>query len=530
MRRSFARVPRRPGVRRSRWSRRWRRPPPAQAQRGAVDGHASIGVDHLPNLEDTTELRARLFVERGWTPGPWRIRGAVLVEGLAADRDRTRHDGHLQVREATVGWSGGAFDVRAGIGTIVWGRLDEVQPTDVINPLDASKYLLEGRAEARLPVAHAPRALVRRREGDGRSGVGAAVHARPLRRARRGQLAVQPPRRRRALHAVAGLSAGGAVHPPRAGAVAADVARRRPPERHQRPGGLGARRLQRVSGLRPHLGRADRPAARHAARFHPAGPRLRDLPAVHDDRRRRGNGARRLGDSRRDGGHDRRHRRDRHVAARASTDTASAPASAPIARPAPFASTAPSWSSAASRTRSRSLGIAGGADTNVSLVVGGDRGFARDTRKVRVFGAWNVADSSGFARTIGTWSLRDNLSLVGSVGWFFGAGRRRHLPLRRARFRHGVAEDLLLASAAAELLSGCSVTECDARRRRVVMDTSPPRQRGNSAQRAGRRHVPIPLLPPCQPGRQPAARHCLRRRPRMRPPRKAPRRGCSNAP
>ena len=129
--------------------------PPAQAQRGPVDGHASIGLDHLPNLEDTTELRARLFVERGWTPGPWRIRGAVLVEGLAADRDRTRHDGHFQVREATIGWSGGAFDVRAGIGTIVWGRLDEVQPTDVINPLDASKYLLEGRADARLPVAHA---------------------------------------------------------------------------------------------------------------------------------------------------------------------------------------------------------------------------------------------------------------------------------------------------------------------------------------------------------------------------------------
>ena len=43
-------------------------------------------------------------------------------------------------------------------------------------------------------------------------------------------------------------------------------------------------------------------------------------------------------------------------------------------------------------------------------------------RKVRVFGAWNVADSSGFARTIGTWSLRDNLSLEGSVGWFFGEG------------------------------------------------------------------------------------------------------------
>jgi hypothetical protein len=68
------------------------------------------------------------------------------------------------------------------------------------------------------------------------------------------------------------------------------------------------------------------------------------------------------------------------------------------------------------------LGIAGDSDTNVSLVVGSERGFARDTRKVRVFGAWNVADASGFARTIGAWSLRDNLALEGSVGWFFGKG------------------------------------------------------------------------------------------------------------
>jgi hypothetical protein len=65
---------------------------------------------------------------------------------------------------------------------------------------------------------------------------------------------------------------------------------------------------------------------------------------------------------------------------------------------------------------------AGYADTNVSLVVGGERPFASETRRVRVFGAWNVADHSGFARTIGTWSLRDSLALEGTVGWFFGDG------------------------------------------------------------------------------------------------------------
>ena len=34
----------------------------------------------------------------------------------------------------------------------MWGRLDELQPTDVINPIDVSRFFFEGRSEARLPV------------------------------------------------------------------------------------------------------------------------------------------------------------------------------------------------------------------------------------------------------------------------------------------------------------------------------------------------------------------------------------------
>ena len=43
--------------------------------------------------------------------------------------------------------------VGSGFTRVVWGRLDEIQPTDVINPLDVSRFFFEGRAEARLPVA-----------------------------------------------------------------------------------------------------------------------------------------------------------------------------------------------------------------------------------------------------------------------------------------------------------------------------------------------------------------------------------------
>jgi hypothetical protein len=35
---------------------------------------------------------------------------------------------------------------------VPWGRLDEVQPTDVINPIDVSRFLLDGRSEARIAV------------------------------------------------------------------------------------------------------------------------------------------------------------------------------------------------------------------------------------------------------------------------------------------------------------------------------------------------------------------------------------------
>jgi hypothetical protein len=212
-------------------------PASALAQQGLVDGYVAAGVDYVPNVDDAIELRTRLFIEKAWTAGAWRFRGAGLAEGLVADRDRARHDGHLQIREATVAWSGRAFDLRAGIGTMVWGRLDEVQPTDVINPLDASKYLLQGRADARLPVTHA-----RVRWFAGRR-LGAALHARPVRRPRRSVLPVQPPRRRGAVYAVAGVSPDRRLHAERAAAFAALVAGRCAPQRHHRPRRLGDRRV-----------------------------------------------------------------------------------------------------------------------------------------------------------------------------------------------------------------------------------------------------------------------------------------------
>jgi hypothetical protein len=58
----------------------------------------------------------------------------------------------VDVLEAWAEFRGSHSDLRAGFGRIAWGRLDEVQPTDVVNPIDVSRFLLEGRSEARIAV------------------------------------------------------------------------------------------------------------------------------------------------------------------------------------------------------------------------------------------------------------------------------------------------------------------------------------------------------------------------------------------
>jgi hypothetical protein len=56
-------------------------------------------------------------------------------------------------------------------------------------------------------------------------------------------------------------------------------------------------------------------------------------------------------------------------------------------------------------------------------VVGGlQHDFARETRQLRLFGAWNASDRSAFLRTSGAWSLRDNVWLEATLGWFAGDG------------------------------------------------------------------------------------------------------------
>jgi hypothetical protein len=104
------------------------------------------------------ELRTRIFAERRQDAGEhFRFNLSGYVDGLVADRNNsggsnTSSDAILRPGDLYAEFVSTHLEVRAGASRIVWGRLDEFQPTDVVNPLDLTRFVLEGRSEARLPV------------------------------------------------------------------------------------------------------------------------------------------------------------------------------------------------------------------------------------------------------------------------------------------------------------------------------------------------------------------------------------------
>ena len=133
--------------------------PPVAAQ--TPKGYLSLFTDYFPNQRDAVELRGRIFVEERLEPSP-RITVDLsgFAEGLLSRRaipgppsERETVDaGILRVHDANVMLTGERLDLLVGYARVPWGKLDEIQPTDVVNPLDVSRFFFEGRSEARLPV------------------------------------------------------------------------------------------------------------------------------------------------------------------------------------------------------------------------------------------------------------------------------------------------------------------------------------------------------------------------------------------
>jgi hypothetical protein len=374
---------------------------PAAAQ-PRLDGYASLFFDHLPNVASSTgsgqagvtELRARLFGDLSVrTTEIFILTVSGFVEGLVADRDRSRRDAIARPHEIVADLAYDRADLRVGLGRVVWGRLDELQPSDVVNPLDIARFFFEGRSEARLPVP-----LVRARAFLSEDAILEAVYVPVFRSGRFDQLdeATSPFNLRAS--AVACLAIG--VCPP---------FERREPARtlDNAQGGLRfsgtARRVDYAvavyRGFRPFgvVSPIGEPLESldplTAPRFVETFPRFTmiagDLESVRGQWAVRAEAAAFNGDDRNN------------------------------------------WDAGIGIDRktgeyrlSGSLLVHGEpSDTSFSFILAADRTFARERYHTRTFGVVNATDRSSFLRNVTTATLRDNVALEGSIGWFFGEGQ-----------------------------------------------------------------------------------------------------------
>lgn len=358
----------------------------AAAQSGPT-GHVSVFLDHLPN-RDATELRARAFIEQNVDAGPRvRLTAAGFAEGLLADRKGNVTDAIFEPQELTIAFRAKRLDFSAGLGRVVWGRLDELQPTDVVNPIEVSRFFFEGRSEARLPLP-----LVRARVYGGDTASVEAVYVPFFRRGRFDRLAESSspfnlvpgvPFVDRSPRRTAANAQGGARLNVTSGRVDWSLSG----YRGFRPFGLYSARspaeIDRVYPRFTMLG-ADVETV--------AGPWVvRGEVAVFP--------------------------RD----AFQSPDVAVMLAGRSFDAGAGVDRKAGDYRVSGQLLVHRERYDTGARRTDVSLIMSADRSFAREKYSGRLFGVYNPKSGAGFVRGIATATLRDNLALESSVGWF---GRR----------------------------------------------------------------------------------------------------------
>jgi predicted RND superfamily exporter protein len=387
-------------------------------------GHVSVFSDYMPNQDDTIELRSRVFVEDTYDLTPAvRLNLSGYLEGLLAhravpDADQPVTDAFAAVHDANLEVTKGRVDLLVGYARTVWGRLDELQPSDVINPLDVSRFFFDGRSEARLPVLTA-----RARITVAGDAVVELVYIPMFRRGRFDRLdeATSPFNLVRLETSLENMVCGPAqlcpFGPP-------SLERAAPPITFQNAQG-GVRfstttgrvdwSVSTYRGFEP-FGLLVVDSAAPPLTFVERYPRFTmiggDFETVSGEWGLRGEIAVFVDDN-------------FQSDVPAVVDGHSVDAGLGVDRKAGDFTISGTvlFHSERHDTPIRIDGSASQGRDDVSLIASADRTFAREKYRLRTFGVYNPSESSGFARAIATASLRDNVALEGSVGWFIGTGR-----------------------------------------------------------------------------------------------------------
>jgi len=397
---------------------------PAAAQT-TTNGNVTVAGDLFPNRENAAEIRSRIFIEELIDPSPQvRISLAGFADGLIAHRpantseDDRVTDGVLGVIDASVSWKRRRMDLLAGFSRISWGRLDELQPTDVVNPLDASRFFFESRSEARLPVG-----LLRVRGYLTENTTLEGVYVPFFRRGRFDQLD-EPTSPFNVGQQFNGGVVCLAIGCPTV--LPVEVTRREPAATWKN-GQAGARfnatsgrvdwSLSAYRGLEPFGFGTLSPASPTAPIF-PVDivyPRFTmiggDFETVRGQWGLRGEVAAFVEDN---------FQGYLQVVSGSSVD-----AGVGVDRQAGayrISGTALFHREAYDEPIGSSDGMVS-TRSNLSLILSADRTFSRERYRLRTFAVYTPDESNAFLRAIGIANLRDNLALEGSIGWFVGTGQ-----------------------------------------------------------------------------------------------------------
>ena len=393
---------------------------PAAAQ-PVPTGYVSLFVDYLPNRAGTVEGRIRIFAEEKIDISSGvRLTASAFAEGALARRpvepglDVTRtaviREAVVRVQDANIELVRGRTELVAGLGRVVWGRLDEIQPTDVINPLDVSRFFFDGRSEARLPVA-----LVRGRFFLNADSSIEAIYVPVFRRGRFDQ--IDEPTAPFAIDAPAGIAVCLAIGCP---VLPVDVVAEEPSVRLA--SGQGGVRINATTsrvdwsvsayrGFEPFAIYGAGPVTAGRATILGSHPRFTMLGTDFETVRGlwgiRGEAAVFVEDT-------------FQSLDLVAVEGASLDAGVGVDR---RAGSYRLSGTVLFRREAYDAPVAGDdSRSDLSLVFAADRTFARERYRLRAFSVANLTEGSGFARVIAAAELRTSVALEGSAGWFVGRG------------------------------------------------------------------------------------------------------------
>ena len=120
----------------------------------SINGYIETIAIYYPHNEDIFESRNRLLLEEKADLIDWlTFYLSGRIDGLLSNREQEKHDILEKIDDAYLNFYFPMVEMKIGYSKVFWGKLDQLAPTDIVNPLDISKLFLEAeRKEAKLAV------------------------------------------------------------------------------------------------------------------------------------------------------------------------------------------------------------------------------------------------------------------------------------------------------------------------------------------------------------------------------------------